>query len=87
MCSEEDASNVYDHSVRHQNWLICAQALARMVHGPDRGEGYSSAAIQGRGALPPACGIVGHLVPEFEASLTDELHLVLLMKDISRSIQ
>ena len=28
-----------------------------------------------------------HLVPEFEPSPTDELHLVLLMKDIRRSLQ
>jgi GNAT superfamily N-acetyltransferase len=28
-----------------------------------------------------------HLVPEFEASPTDELHLVLLMKDIRRTLQ
>ena len=28
-----------------------------------------------------------HLVPEFEASPTDDLHLVLLMKDIRRTLQ
>jgi GNAT superfamily N-acetyltransferase len=28
-----------------------------------------------------------HLVPEFEAGPTDELHLVLLMKDIRRTLQ
>lgn len=28
-----------------------------------------------------------HLVPEFEASPTDELHLVLLLKDIRRTLQ
>jgi hypothetical protein len=28
-----------------------------------------------------------HLVPEFEASPTDEQHLVLLMKDIHRTLQ
>ncbi|MHB8245142.1 MAG: GNAT family N-acetyltransferase [Acidimicrobiales bacterium] len=28
-----------------------------------------------------------HLVPEFESSPTDDLHLVLLMKDIRRSLQ
>jgi hypothetical protein len=28
-----------------------------------------------------------HLVPEFEPSPTDELHLVLLMKDIRRTLQ
>jgi GNAT superfamily N-acetyltransferase len=28
-----------------------------------------------------------HLVPEFESSPTDELHLVLLVKDIRRSLQ
>jgi GNAT superfamily N-acetyltransferase len=28
-----------------------------------------------------------HLVPEFEASPTDELHLVLLMKDIRRTLE
>jgi hypothetical protein len=27
-----------------------------------------------------------HLIPEFEASPTDELHLVLLMKDIHKSL-
>jgi hypothetical protein len=27
-----------------------------------------------------------HLVPEFEQSPTDDLHLVLLMKDIQRSL-
>ena len=28
-----------------------------------------------------------HLIPEFEASPTDELHLVLLLKDIKRTLQ
>jgi len=28
-----------------------------------------------------------HLVPEFEASTTDDLHLVLLMKDICRTLR
>lgn len=28
-----------------------------------------------------------HLVPEFEASPTDDLHLVLLMKDVRRSLR
>jgi hypothetical protein len=28
-----------------------------------------------------------HLVPEFEASPTDDLHLVLLMKDIRRTLR
>jgi len=33
-----------------------------------------------------ARGFYMHLVPEFEASPTDELHLVLLMKDIRRTL-
>jgi GNAT superfamily N-acetyltransferase len=33
-----------------------------------------------------ARGFYMHLVPEFEASPTDDLHLVLLMKDIRRSL-
>lgn len=28
-----------------------------------------------------------HLLPEFEASPTDELHLVLLMKDVRRTLR
>lgn len=28
-----------------------------------------------------------HLVPEFEASPTDELHLVLMLKDIKRTLR
>jgi GNAT superfamily N-acetyltransferase len=34
-----------------------------------------------------ARGFYRHLVPEFETSPTDELHLVLLLKDIKRSLQ
>lgn len=34
-----------------------------------------------------ARGFYHHLVPEFETSPTDELHLVLLLKDIKRSLQ
>ncbi|CAN5276895.1 GNAT family N-acetyltransferase [soil metagenome] len=34
-----------------------------------------------------ACDFYRHLVPEFETSPTDELHLVLLLKDIKRSLQ
>jgi GNAT superfamily N-acetyltransferase len=34
-----------------------------------------------------ARGFYRHLVPEFEASPTDELHLVLLLKDLKRSLQ
>jgi len=28
-----------------------------------------------------------HLIPEFESSPTDELHLVLLLKDIKKTLQ
>ncbi len=34
----------------------------------------------------PARDFYLHLVPEFEASPTDELHLVLMMKDIKRTL-
>jgi GNAT superfamily N-acetyltransferase len=34
-----------------------------------------------------ARGFYRHLVPEFETSPTDELHLVLLLKDIKRTLQ
>jgi GNAT superfamily N-acetyltransferase len=34
-----------------------------------------------------ARGFYVHLVPEFESSPTDDLHLVLLMKDIRRTLQ
>ncbi len=34
-----------------------------------------------------AAGFYRHLVPEFETSPTDELHLVLLLKDIKRTLQ
>jgi hypothetical protein len=32
-------------------------------------------------------GLLPHLVPEFDASPTDELHLLLLMKDIRRTLR
>lgn len=35
---------------------------------------------------PEARDFYGHLVPEFEVSPTDELHLLLLMKDIRRTL-
>jgi GNAT superfamily N-acetyltransferase len=35
---------------------------------------------------PEAAGFYRHLVPEFEPSPTDELHLMLLMKDIRRTL-
>lgn len=35
---------------------------------------------------PEACDFYQHLVPELEESPTDELHLVLLMKDIRRTL-
>ena len=36
---------------------------------------------------PQARDFYRHLIPEFERSPTDELHLVLLMKDILRSLR
>ena len=36
---------------------------------------------------PQARDFYRHLIPEFEPSPTDELHLVLLMKDILRSLR
>ena len=36
---------------------------------------------------PRARDFYRHLIPEFEPSPTDELHLVLLMKDILRSLR
>lgn len=33
-----------------------------------------------------ACGFYKHLIPELERSITDELHLVLLLKDIKRTL-
>lgn len=34
-----------------------------------------------------ARGFYLHLIPEFEPSPTDELHLVLLLKDIRKTLQ
>jgi hypothetical protein len=34
-----------------------------------------------------ARGFYRHLIPEFEQSPTDDLHLVLLLKDIKRTLQ
>jgi GNAT superfamily N-acetyltransferase len=34
-----------------------------------------------------ACSFYLHLIPEFEPSPTDELHLVLLLKDIKKTLQ
>jgi hypothetical protein len=36
---------------------------------------------------PEARDFYGHLIPQFEPSPTDELHLVLMMKDILRSLR
>ena len=36
---------------------------------------------------PRRAGFYRHLVPEFETSPTDDLHLVLLMKDIRRTLR
>ena len=36
---------------------------------------------------PDALHFYRHLVPEFEPSPTDDLHLVLLMKDIKRTLR
>jgi hypothetical protein len=50
-----------------------------------------SDAIGSRGLLvhaesEQACGFYEHLIPEFERSPTDPLHLLLLLKDIRRTL-
>jgi hypothetical protein len=42
---------------------------------------------QGLGDAISCRGFVEHLIPEFERSPTDPLHLLLLLKDIRRTLQ
>lgn len=50
------------------------------------GEGIGCRGLLVHAETPEAADFYRHLVPEFEASPTDELHLLLLMKDIRRTL-
>lgn len=73
-----------DHEGRGLGGALLADVFTRLV--------ALSPEIGCRGLLvhaesEQARGFYQHLVPEFEVSPTDDLHLVLLMKDIRRTLK
>jgi len=75
-------------SVDHEGHGLGAGLLADVVsRTADLGTEIGCRGLLVHAETTQARDFYQHLVPEFEASPTDELHLVLLMKDIHRTLR
>jgi len=73
-----------DHEGRGLGAGLLADVIARTA---ELGTTIGCRGLLVHAASAEARGFYRHLVPEFEVSPTDELHLVLLMKDIVRTLR
>lgn len=73
-----------DHEGRGLGAGLLQDVIARTA---DLGTAIGCRGLLVHAETPQAFDFYRHLIPEFEPSPTDELHLVLLMKDIHRTLR
>ena len=73
-----------EHERRGLGAGLLVDVITRLV---DMSEGIGCRGLLVHTETPEARGFYRHLIPELEPSPTDELHLVLLMKDARRTLR
>ncbi len=75
-------------AIEHEGWGLGAGLLADVISRTAQlGGGIGCRGLLVHAETPQARDFYLHLIPEFEPSPTDDLHLVLLMKDILKTLR